>query len=104
MVTDQGSNFVRLLKQKINKYIEEDNIDIVGTERVEIEIEEINQDLNEINESENLTTEDDEDADDTNEDDLKKEEGGIIPYLDDPEDENEQEIGFFIKLGILFFC
>ena len=75
MVTDQGSNFVRLLKQKINKYIEEDNIDIFGTERIEIEIEETNQDLNEINESENLTTEDDEDADDTNEDDLKKEEG-----------------------------
>ena len=84
MVTDQGSNFVRLLKQKINKYIEEDNIDIFGTERIEIEIEETNQDLNEINESENLTTEDDEDADDTNEDDLNKEEGGIIPYLDDP--------------------
>ena len=69
-----------------------DNIDIVGTERVEIEIEEINQDLSEINESENLTTEDNKDTDDTNEDDLKNEEGGIIPYLDDPEDENEQEI------------
>jgi hypothetical protein len=100
MVTDQGSNFVRLLKQKINKFIdEEDNIDVVKIEEVENEIEQINEELNELKDTE-LTVHEEEDVEEINIENLKEQEGGKLAYLDDVEDDSEEN-GFLIKLGTI---
>ena len=100
IVTDQGSNFVRLLKQKINKFIdEEDNIDVVKIEEVENEIEQINEELNELKDTE-LTVHEEEDVEEINIENLKEQEGGKLAYLDDVEDDSEEN-GFLIKLGTI---
>jgi hypothetical protein len=84
-----------LLKQGTNTYFdEEDNIDVVQMDEVENEIENINEELNELKDSE-LTNEDEDNDFET----LMEQEGGKLSYLDESEDENEEN-GFNIKLGI----
>jgi hypothetical protein len=100
VVTDQGSNFVRLLKQKLNKFIEDDNASIHQSKDVDTEINEIAEEITEINDSENLNLEDEADDSEIDEEKLKKEEGGIISYLDEPEYEANEQQGFQITLGI----
>jgi hypothetical protein len=53
MVTDQGSDFVRLLKQKINKFIDEENSELPNIDNVEKEVDEICDEVREIKDSEN---------------------------------------------------
>ena len=100
VVTDQGSNFVRLLKQKLNKFIEDDNASIHQSKDVDTEINEIAEEITEINDSENLNLEDEADDSEIDKEKLKKEEGGIICYLDEPEYEANEQQGFQIELGI----
>ena len=100
VVTDQGSNFVRLLKQKLNKFIEDDNASIHQSKDVDTEINEIVEEITEINDSENLNLVDEADDSEIDEEKLKKEEGGIICYLDEPEYEANEQQGFQITLGI----
>ncbi len=84
-----------MLKQGTNTYFdEEDNIDVVQMDEVENEIENINEELNELKDSE-LTNEDEDNDFET----LMEQEGGKLSYLDESEDENEEN-GFNIKLGI----
>ena len=49
VVTDQGSNFVHLLKQKLNKFIEDENASIHQSKDVDTEINEIAEEITEIN-------------------------------------------------------
>ncbi len=100
VVTDQGSNFVRLLKQKLNKFIEDDNASIHQSKDVDTEINEIAEEITEINDSENLNLVDEADDSEIDEEKLKKEEGGIISDLDEPEYEANEQQGFQITLGI----
>ena len=100
VVTDQGSNFVRLLKQKLNKFIEDDNASIHQSKDVDTEINEIAEEITEINDSENLNLEDEADDSEIDEEKLKKEEGGIICYLDEPEYEANEQQGFQIELQV----
>ena len=85
VVTDQGSNFVRLLKQTLNKFIEDDNASIHQSKDVDTEINEIAEEITEINDSENLNLENEADDSEIDEEKLKIEEGGIICLLDEPE-------------------
>jgi cob(I)alamin adenosyltransferase len=64
MITDQGSNFVRLLKQKGNTFFidEKDNVEVTQIDEVEKEIEQINDELNEVK-SFALSNDIDDDAD-----------------------------------------
>ena len=78
VVTDQGSNFVRLLKQTLNKFIEDDNASIHQSKDVDTEINEIAEEITEINDSENLNLENEADDSEIDEEKLKIEEGGII--------------------------
>jgi hypothetical protein len=97
MVTDQGSDFVRLLKQKINKFIDEENSELPNIDNVEKEVDEICDEVREIKDSENLNTE--ANGEETSiEDDLKQIEGGKILYIDDIND-NEEENSFTVNLG-----
>ncbi len=101
MITDQGSNFVRLLKQKVNTFFidEKDNVEVTQIDEVEKEIEQINDELNEVK-SFALSNDIDDDADEFVENGeilLKDQEGGILNYLD--YDADEQEKTFSINLG-----
>ena len=98
MVTDQGSNFVRLFKQKLNKFIDEENSELPNIENVEREVDEICDEVREIKEGENLNTEEVNGEETSIEDDLKQEEGGKIVYIDDIHD-NEEENSFTVNLG-----
>jgi hypothetical protein len=103
IVTDQGSNFVRLLKQRTNtNFDEEDNIDVVQMGEVENEIENISDELNELKDSELTNEYEDNDFVYINVETLMEQEGGKLAYLDESEDKNEEN-GFNIKLGIFVF-
>jgi hypothetical protein len=91
MVTDQGSNFVRLLKQKMNKYIEEDNTALPNIETVDKEVDEILDEVNEIKDIENINAENEE-QETIDEDQLKEEEGGKIIYIDDIDETIEKDL------------
>jgi hypothetical protein len=90
MVTDQGSNFVRLLKQKMNKYIEEDNTALPNIKTVDKEVDEILDEVNEIKDIENINAENEE-QETIDEDQLKEEEGGKIIYIDDIDETIEKD-------------
>jgi hypothetical protein len=91
MVTDQGSNFVRLLKQKMNKYIEEDNTALPNIKTVDKEVDEILDEVNEIKDIENINAENEE-QETIDEDQLKEEEGGKIIYIDDIDETIEKDL------------
>ena len=78
MVTDQGSNFVRLFKQKLNKFIDEENSELPNIENVEREVDEICDEVREIKEGENLNTEEVNGEETSIEDDLRS-----LPHLRD---------------------
>ena len=89
-----------MLKQRTNTYFdEEDNIDVVQMDEVENEIENINEELNELKDSEISNENEDNDFEYINVETLMEQEGGKLSYLDESEDENEEN-GFNIKLGI----
>ena len=101
VVTDQGSNFVRLFKQKVNNFIDEDidNTEIVDSKAVDKEIDIITEEIAEIDDFESLCLSDEDDDLIIDEQELKREDGGTIPYLDESDNEDDEEYGFKINLG-----
>ncbi len=103
VVTDQGSNLVRLFKQKEN-FNEEENVEIVSADEEENEIMQINDEIEELKSSENIScldTEEDETVDI-----LKQQEGGILCFVDDDDEiinEDNDDDKFQIKLGKFTF-
>ena len=92
-----------MLKQRTNtNFDEEDNIDVVQMDEVENEIENINEEFNELKDSEISNENEDNDFEYINVETLMEQEGGKLSYLDESEDENEEN-GFNIKLGIFVF-
>ena len=112
IVTDQGSNFVRLFKQQENIYQDEnieiigidrdENIEIVSIDEVENEIMQIHDEISELKSPDNINSEEfEEEADTENEEILKKEVGGILSFADDNEiyDREYDNDTFHINLG-----
>ena len=97
-VTDQGSNFVYSLKQKLNKFIDEENSELPNIENFERELDEICDEVREIKDSQNSNTEEVNCGETSIEDDFKQEEGGKIVYIDDIKD-NEEENSFTVNSG-----
>ena len=82
VVTDQGSNFVRLFKQKEN-FDEEENVSV---DEVGNEIMQINDEIEELKSSENISCLDTEEDETVDTDILKKQEGGILCFVDDDDE------------------
>jgi uncharacterized small protein (DUF1192 family) len=105
VVTDQGSNFVRLFKQKENSD-EEENVEIVSVDEVENEIMQINDEIEELKSSENISCADTEEDETVDTDILKQQEGGILCFVDDDDEiinEDNDDDKFQIKLGKFTF-
>ena len=83
----------------MNKLIEEDNSKVFESKAVDDDINEISDEIAEIDDSEYLCVYEDESTFDEAE--LIREEGGIISYLDETEDQNSEERGFRIFIGIV---
>ena len=101
IVTDQGSNFVRLFKQQEN-VDQDENIEIVSIDEVENEIMQIHDEISELKSPDNINCEEfEEEADTENEEILKKEVGGILSFVDDNEiyDREYDNDTFHINLG-----
>ena len=101
IVTDQGSNFVRLFKQQEN-IDQDENIEIVSIDEVENEIMQIHDEISELKSPDNINSEEfEEEADTENEEILKKEVGGILSFVDDNEiyDREYDNDTFHINLG-----
>ena len=101
IVTDQGSNFVRLFKQQEN-IDQDENIEIVSIDEVENEIMQIHDEIRELKSPDNINSEEfEEEADTENEEILKKEVGGILSFVDDNEiyDREYDNDTFHINLG-----
>jgi hypothetical protein len=88
------------IKEKLNKFIEDDNASIHQSKDVDTEINDIAEEITEINDSKNLNLEDEADDSEIDREKLKKEEGGIICFLGEPEYEANEQQGFQIELGM----
>jgi hypothetical protein len=101
IVTDQGSNFVRLFKQQEN--IEQDeNIEIVSIDQVKNEIMQIYDEISEFKSPDNINSKEFEEESDTEiEEILKKEVGGKLSFVDDNEnyDREYDNDTFHINFG-----
>jgi hypothetical protein len=76
---------------------EEDNVEIIKLDEVENEIMQINEELNELKGSSNLSIQNDDSGENFDEETLENEEGGNLDFID--AFHNDADDTFYINLG-----
>ena len=76
---------------------EEDNVEIIKLDEVENEIMQINEELNELKGSSNLSIQNDDSGENVDEETLKNEEGGNLDFIG--AFHNDADDTFYINLG-----